>query len=131
MIKQYAEHYSNIFYHGRVAFEEYLEILHSCTFQLSTRDATYPENQCNFPSKIIEALLHNRAIVSTISYRQISDVYYFVVGSQINEFRDRIAEIVSLSNAELMSYVNQGKKVESLFNTSIWDRAMSQIEDRK
>lgn len=130
VIKQYAGHYPNIVYHGRVKFEDYLDILHSCTYQLSTRDVTFPENQCNFPSKIIEALLHNRAIVSTIPYRQISDINYFVVGSQIDVFRDSIADIVSLPNLELMGYVNQGKKVESLFNTSVWDRAMSQIEGR-
>ena len=63
----------------------------------------------------------------------IEQTFGAFVSSNTTVLNDQLVndEIVSLSNAELMSYVNQGKKVESLFNTSIWDRAMSQIEDRK
>lgn len=129
VIIEYASLYPNIIYHGRVSFEDYLQIMHSCTYQLSTRDKQIPENECNFPSKIIEALLHNRAVISTIAYRQIENINYFVVDSNLNTFIKQILNIVNTKNDVLMSYVNQGKKVSRLFSTGVWETTMKEIEE--
>ena len=128
-VKEYADKYSNIFYYEQLNYADYLELLHSITFQLSTRDATFPENQCNFPSKIIEALLHNRAIVSTIQYPQLEGINYFKVASNVKEFIRDIEKMVSISDDELKLYVNQGKKVKKMFSTEVWNKVMLKIEN--
>lgn len=127
-IKVYASKYRNIIYHGKVAFSDYLSIMHSCTFQLSTRNPELLENQCNFPSKIIETLLHNRVIISTIEYKQLKGVNYFYVPSEANAFMQHIQQIMHLQEDKLMTYANQGQRIKEMFSTEVWNNAITNIE---
>lgn len=120
--------FKNIIIHGQLSYDDYISVLHKISFQLSTRDPKYPENQCNFPSKVIEALLHNRIVVSTIQYEQLENIYYFYVPSDMNGFKQTIINICSLQETEIMKYANQGSIVNNKFNTEAWNDAMSKIE---
>lgn len=128
LLENYAATYNNIHWHGQLPFAKYLDLMHSVTFQLSTRDINFPENECNFPSKIIEALLHNRAIVSTIHYPQLNGINYFEVPSDEEGLINRIQEICELSKSDMYSYVNQGARVRGIFNTEVWSRQMAKLE---
>lgn len=127
LVEEYASKYPNIHWHGQLPFNKYLELLHSVTFQLSTRDQKMPENQCNFPSKIIEALLHNRAIVSTIHYPQLDSVKYFEISS--DSILEDIRKIASMPSECVNDYVNQGYIVSERFSTKIWNETMTIIEN--
>jgi len=129
LIKEYAARYPNINYHGSVSFKNYLDILHKVTYQLSTRDDNYPENQCNFPSKIIETLLHNRIVISTISYKQLDGVKYFKVDSNFESFKNRILKICKMPTEDLMQYANQTGNVREKFSTKVWNKTMTDIEN--
>lgn len=129
LIKNYADKYDNIIWYGSVSFAEYLSLLHDCTFVLSTRDPEFPENQFNFPSKIIESLLHNRIIISTIEYKQLKDIKYFKTTSEPEFFKQHIESISALGKANLMEYANQGKKVAEMFSTEVWNETMTKIEN--
>lgn len=128
LLKQYVERYANIHWHGQLPFNEYVDLLHSVTFQLSTRNPQMPENQCNFPSKIIEALHHNRIIISTIYYPQLEEVKYFTVNPAKENFLNDIKKIVNSPNDTLLKYANQGVLVSRLFSVKVWNDAMEKIE---
>ncbi len=128
LVEQYAKQYPNIIFHGMVSYDEYLRILHSCPFQLSTRNPQMPENQCNFPSKIIEALLHNRIIISTIHYSQLEGIRYFEVGTDVKTFAEDLKQITCMEEKDLLKYANQGEEVKRIFNTDVWRDAMNKIE---
>lgn len=119
---------SNIIFHGKLTSKEYLDVLHSVTYVLSTRDSKSVENQCNFPSKIIEALLHNRAIISTICYPQLDTLRYFKVSSSIVGFIDSINTIVSKDEKIGMLYVNQAERIIKKFSTEVWRETMIRLE---
>lgn len=127
-IKSYADKYENIYWYGSLSFDDYLNLMHKCTFVLSTRDPKSPENQCNFPSKIIESLLHNRIVISTIEYKQLKGVKYFYCTSQMPRFIDNIREIAYMPFDLLMTYANQGYKVSELFSTKVWNDTIKEIE---
>lgn len=129
MIKEYAARHSNIKYHGSVSFNDYLDIVHRVTYQLSTRDESYPENQCNFPSKIIESLLHNRIVISTIAYKQLDELKYIKMDSNCDAFKRQVSEICSKPNEVLMQYANQGGLVTKMFSTEVWNKTMTDIEN--
>ena len=129
-VEEYASKYKNIIYHGMVEYDEYLRILHATPFLLSTRDPRYPENQCNFPSKVIEALLHNRIIVSTIHYPQLDGIKYFEVGADLEDFIKGIQTISNRADEELMRYANQSRIVKKRFNCSVWEKWMGIIEKK-
>lgn len=129
LVKKYAEKCDNIIWHGMVSYEEYLKLLHSCTFVLSTRDPNFPENQCNFPSKIIESLLHNRIIISTIEYKQLEGIMYFITTSEPEHIKLFVESIIKLDDAILRSYANQGSIVAKKFGTKVWNDVMTKIEN--
>ena len=128
LLQEYVKTFSNIHWHGQLPFKDYINLLHSVSFQLSTRDIQFPENQCNFPSKIIEALYHNRIVISTIQYPQLDGVKYFTVSPVEEDFRDNIKRIVSLSQTNLLPYANQGELVSSMYSVEIWNKAIEKIE---
>lgn len=126
LIASYAAKYPNIIYHGAISFKDYLSLLHGVTFQLSTRNPEMPENQCNFPSKIIEALLHNRAVVSTIAYPQLENIEYLKFDSK--NIADGLRMIAGMDDAQLEKYVNQNEIVRRMFGTKVWNYWMTKIE---
>jgi len=129
MINEYAAKYPNIKYYGPVSFKGYIDILHKVTYQLSTRDESYPENQCNFPSKIIESLMHNRIVISTIAYEQLDGIKYFKVDSDCENFKDQVLKISNMPNEDLILYANQNGIVRKMFSTEVWNNTMTNIEN--
>lgn len=129
IIREYTRTYSNIIFYGKVEYEEYVRLLGKIPFLLSTRNPLAPENQCNFPSKIIEALLYNRIIVSTLHYEQLNGIKYFEVSSSVDNFITDIQKIFLLTSAEILSYANQSDEVKRKFCVDVWNRAMSDVEN--
>lgn len=129
-IKKYAVQYPNIKYYGFAPYDEYLEVLRKCPYMLSTRDPKEPRNQCNFPSKIMEGLLYNKVIISTIHYPQLDGLNYFEVPSESQGFAESLQLITSLTDVELSEYANQAHKVKEMFNTDVWRKHIEEIENR-
>lgn len=129
MIRRYANNYSNIKFHGMVEYNEFLKIMDECTFLLSTRDPNEPRNLCNFPSKIMEGLLHNKIIISTIHYPQLEGIKYFVVSSDNDNFSKALQEIANIPTDKLLEYANQSEIVKERFNSSVWMQEMIKIEN--
>lgn len=130
MMNCYTKGHDNIIYHGVLAYEDYLELLCNVTFSLSLRNPDWKDNKCNFPSKIIEALLYNRIVISTIDYLQIHGIKYIKTERSIGAFVDMLRHLSSMSESELLSYANQGIEVAERFSASEWNKAMAQIESR-
>lgn len=128
LLKAECEKYPNIHFHGELPFSEYIELLHRVPFLLSTRDPKEEGNQCNFPSKVIEGILHNRIIVSTIKYNQLSGLNYFYISSEENESLQQFSNIINMENAELLRYANQSEKAKVLFSPLRWGETMSKLE---
>ena len=127
----YANKYPNIHFHGKMPFDDFKKMLSTIPFSLNTRKPSAPENLCNFPSKVIEAILYNRIIISTIHYPQLNGINYFEVASEKEAFKQDIRRISALDDAQLMKYANQGDKAIARFNASKWNEIMSQIENSK
>ncbi|MEY8687574.1 hypothetical protein AB9N12_16065 [Bacteroides sp. AN502(2024)] len=129
-LQEYVQKYPNIIYHGVLSSDAYMDLLHSVTFQLSLRNPDWKDNQCNFPSKIIEALLHNRIIISTIHYLQIERIEYIETERSVEGFVKTLQQIRSMCDEELMDYANQSELVKKNFNPDVWNEWMTKIEHK-
>lgn len=130
MMNSYTQKYSNIIYHGVLSFAEYQTLLHNVTFQLSLRNPNWADNTCNFPSKIIEALVHNRGIVSTIQYSQLDGINYIITERSEDGFVATLTAISKMSTVDLHKYINQGNKTKEKFSVEVWNKCMSEIESK-
>lgn len=128
-LREFTDKYPNIIYHGILPLDAYLDLLHSVTFQLSLRNPDWGDNQCNFPSKIIEALLHNRIIISTIHYPQIEGIKYIETERSVEDFEKTLRQIKSMREEELINYANQSELVRQKFNPDVWIDWMTKIEN--
>lgn len=128
LIDTYTSKFKNIIFHSTLPDEEYKSLLEKVTYVLSTRNPKCPENQCNFPSKIIEALLYNKIVVSTIHYPQLDGINYFEVTSTLDGFIKDINNIVSMNEKKLLEFANQSQKIKERFNTQVWNEIMLKIE---
>lgn len=129
LVDKYAKEHRNIIYHGMVEYGEYLQILHEVPFLLSTRNPQCPENQCNFPSKIIEALLHNRIVISTLHYNQLEGIHYFEVSTDKEELKNDLRRIITIPMEKLLIYANQAATIRERFNCTVWKKKMETIEN--
>ena len=127
-VDAYAASHPWIRYHGILPAEAFNALLETVPFVLSTRDPSFPENQCNFPSKVLEALHHNRIVVSTIHYPQLEGVRYFEVPSREDAFAAALREIADKSDEELLPYANQGDDVKARFEAAVWLDTINRIE---
>lgn len=130
LLSEYANKYPNITYYGVLSFEAYQELMHRTTFILSLRDPNWGDNQCNFPSKIIEALVHNRIIVSTMHYIQIEGIKYIETERTVDGFVKTLTMISKMDKTELLSYANQSDLVKSKFAPNVWYHHMDRIENQ-
>ncbi len=126
LAKEYSNKYPNVICHGKCSYSEFLRILHKSPFLLSTRDPRMPENQCNFPSKIIEGLLHNRIVISTIDYPQLNPIKYLKVDA--NNLEEGLKKIASMPDNTLLEYANQAELTDRMFNARRWAEVMERIE---
>lgn len=131
LIESYAKCHSNIIYHKYLSNEDYNNLLRESTFLLSTRQSSYPDNECNFPSKIIEGLMANRIIISTINYPQLEEIAYMQVSENPNTLYKELYAICNLSNSELNNYANQADKTYAKFNPVKWASIIQQIESNQ
>ena len=123
--ESYSRKYPNIHYHGKMPYDEFNALLSAVPF------SSAPENLCNFPSKVIEALLYNRIVISTIHYPQLDGINYFEVSADKEMFKQQIRQIATMDDADLLRYANQGQKVIERYNTERWNEVMTQIENYK
>ncbi len=131
LIEQYTSKCSNIIFHGTVDYSEYIRILESVTYILSTRDPKCPENLNNFPSKIIESLLYNRAIISTISYPQLEGIRYYLIGSTPEIIVRDIYKLTTEDDELKSKYLNQEEAIIELCSVDKWRLVMSKLESYK
>lgn len=131
LLTEYAGKCPNIIYHGVLPFGDYQKLLHSVTFQLSLRNPDWGDNQCNFPSKIIEALLHNRIVISTIHYPQIDGIKYIETTRSVEGFKTTLDKIKNMQEESLMEYANQSDLVVQKFAPCVWNNWMTKLEKHR
>jgi len=130
LLYQYLQKYNNIKYLGLLEYNKYEEVLNSVTYCLNSRDPNFEENNYNFPSKVIEHLLYNKIIISTMEYKELDNINYFYVKPTADAFLDFLNNLSEISEDSLLSkYANQSNLVLEKFGISKWKESFELIEN--
>lgn len=127
-LRQRCSNISNIHYLGEIPYNDYVELLHQIPFLLSMRDPSEEGNQCNFPSKVIEGILHNRIIVSSMEYDQLKGLKYLKVSSNLEALQTDIRNIIN--RKDILLFANQARYATESFNPNRWAEIMNDLENR-
>lgn len=117
--------YPNVHYLGFTSYEDYLTLLSSANVCLSLRDPKYPENQNNFPSKILEYLSYNKVVLSTMDYPELEGWEYVVCDYELDSLLEKLSII-----KETYSDYSHLKNKERVSNLCIesWKDNIKKIE---
>jgi glycosyltransferase involved in cell wall biosynthesis len=89
--------YPNIHYLGQLSYEQYVATLDECDVALSLRDPKEAEHDYNFPSKILEYLSRNKLVVSSKSYKDLSEGVLFECDRTEDSFRAALERVFSMN----------------------------------
>lgn len=128
VLKGYTEQYENICDLGFLSYEQYVEALGNSGICLNTRDPGYPENHENFPSKMIEYLMHNKVVVSTMHYPQLEKIKYVYLPLNEEEFMNGLENLLLMDDQKILEYANQGEYVIQMFSIKRWREEIIRLE---
>jgi hypothetical protein len=129
MFIYYANTYSNIHYLGFLPYDKYIELLKEVSFAINSRNESFEENLYNFPSKMIEYLLYNKIVVSTMFYPQLEGINYIYQKANETLF-DLFKKIGNIDKKILLQqYANQSALIIERMSTSRWMKSMIKIEN--
>lgn len=119
---------ANICYVGYLEYEEYKRLIGSIPIGLSLRDPSFPINENNFPSKILEYFALNKIVLSTIDYPEIEGFNYFKCNYNADEITDLIQQIAQMDESDLRIYMQHSENLENSVSEKAWTTAFSSVE---
>jgi glycosyltransferase involved in cell wall biosynthesis len=122
--------YKNIHYMGFLSYSDYKKIFSDITFCLNFRNPTYSENINNFPSKVLEYFSHNKVVISTLEYPELSTFNYFYTPFDSAKIINLIQNLLTISSENLRKYCNHNCQLNTNFSESKWKTTLQIIEDR-
>jgi glycosyltransferase involved in cell wall biosynthesis len=120
--------YSNIHYLGFLSYEEYLVLLKDMDICINFRNPNLPENNNNFPSKILEYFSFNKVVVSTILYPELNKFSYFCEKYDKELLMKKIREINNMDEDLLLKYCNHATLLMNNFSENAWKNAIEKIQ---
>lgn len=125
---KYAEKYPNIEYLGFLEYQSYLKTLNNISFCLSLRNPNYPENNNNFPSKILEYFASNKIVISTVEYPELDNFQYFFCNFNEEKLTILLNEVIKIEDEKLFEFTNNINALASEFSISVWQDKIQKLE---
>ena len=120
--------YKNIHFKGFMDYAEYRKLYEDIDICLNFRDPELPENQNNFPSKVLEYFSMNKIVISTMEYPELHDAKYIICDNDEDKLIQRINEILKADVALLYPYMDNTSFLERNITEECWQNAITQIE---
>lgn len=123
-VKKYADEDDRIDFKGFVSRDEYLELLQKSDILINPRNMNLPENQNNFPSKILEYIAAGRRIISTKfpGYEEFTENCSFI-DTSIDSLADKMEEFaVDKFDYDKQFILNRNKALDY-----VWDKEVEKF----
>jgi glycosyltransferase involved in cell wall biosynthesis len=125
------KNFNNIKYLGFLTQQEYKRVLSEVTFCLNFRNPSYPENENDFPSKVLEYFSYNKVVISTIKYPELYSFNYFYTPFDNEKITKLVKRILNLSEEKLNKYNSHTDKLKESFSEKIWKSTLLKIENNQ
>lgn len=118
-VKAAAEEDDRICYLGHLPYEEYIQKLQEADVLVNPRDMSLPENQNNFPSKIMDYLAAGKVIISTkfAGWERFEENILFC-GNRVNDIRECL-EYVKERLPDRKSVFDRNRETAKRFEWSV------------
>lgn len=120
--------FPNIQFLGYMEYGEYLKMYEKVDVCLSFRNPEYPENEYNFPSKILEYFCYGKFVLSTIEYPELKDFRYLHCNYDKECVKQKIKEIINMDMDTYNKYRDNRLSLMEAFSVDSWKQAFLTIE---
>lgn len=120
--------FHNIQYLGYMEYDEYLKMYEKVDVCLSFRNPAYPENEYNFPSKILEYFCYGKFVLSTIEYPELKGFMYLHCDYDKESVKQKIEEIINMDIDAYNKYRDNRQSLMEAFSVDSWKQAFLTIE---
>lgn len=127
IVSDYAERYANIEYKGFVPQEEYNQILSGAFCCLNFRNPNLPENQNNFPSKMLEYLNHDKLVISTMHYPELEDIPYLSADYNIESCMNAVQKALEILHSGKQTEFCSSERIQSLCSPEKWKKTIQRL----
>lgn len=129
LCKEYAEKYPNIHFFGFLSKTDYNILFSQIAFCLNFRNPAFNENQNNFPSKVMEYFLHQKAVISTIEYPELKGIHYLLETKyDPDTLAESIRRYTRMTETELHRYADNQEQL-GRFTEAAWKEQFTQVEN--
>lgn len=130
-VEEYSRRYKNIIYKGFFDnWGDYLDFLQNVDFVLSLRHPESEVNHYNFPSKILEALVYNKIVISTIDYPELEGIYYLTAPYETIGFVRFITKLMNEDGVDIVrNSLNNLDVLVCKFSGNAWRIAFDKVEN--
>ena len=122
--------YENIHFMGNLPYNDYLELLESVTVCLNFRNPNLPENNNNFPSKILDYFSRHKIVLSTMSYPEIEGANYIYSDFDESVLIKKVMDIVAMGVDNLTEYTNNTMFLRENFSVSSCKNMIRLVEKK-
>lgn len=123
LVSEYTKKDLRIHYLGMVRYEEYLEKLKKADVLINPRNMNLPENENNFPSKIMEYISTGKTIVSTrFPGWEKFDSYVIFCDSTVSDIRDKMMKAAGMSDTK-----HNKVKLRRLAKEYLWEKQVKKL----
>ena len=120
--------YNNIHFLGMLKYQDYIELFSKIDICLNFRNPNLPENNNNFPSKVLEYFSKNKVVMSTIDYPELADFKYIKVPFNKEDIINKVNYILS-NRIDLKYYQDNRQALKNNFSEIKWKEAINNIEN--
>lgn len=120
--------YANIHYLGYLDYEDYIKLYDKVDVCLSLRDPSFPENNNNFPSKILEYFMYNKIVISTIEYPELIGFNYIKTDFSKHGLCHVINQLELKPKDDLVIFKDNQKALYNNFSVESWKLAFEEVE---
>ena len=121
--------YPNIEYVGYMEYADYLKLYDEADVCLSFRNPKFPENEYNFPSKILEFFCYGKIVLSTIEYPEISGFNYLYAKYDKSAITDAILKIMNLDVETIVRLKDNSRQLKDNFVPDSWKKTFEDVEN--
>ncbi len=122
-LKKAAEEDSRILYKGHLPYDEYLKVIKEADVLINPRNMNLPENQNNFPSKILEYLCSGKPVISTRFIGWEKFPHFLYCDSNPNKLAEAILQGRELIEHRAELFEKSRKMAESF----LWEKQIQKM----
>jgi len=122
LLEEMSKIHDNIFFYGKIPYNQALELEYSCDIMTALYDPTNPNNYYAAPNKFYEALMLGKPLIMIENTGMDDIISKFKVGTVIKYDKENLEKAINKLNQGKDNWISISQKMKEIYKNSFnWD----------